>query len=123
MTSPPILGYPDPAMTLNDLISGALVLVFGTLTLSRHFAWARLVTASGALVVTASISALAEAAHPLRFVNALLGIALTFAPFMFDGGSVVADAAGVIVGLLLIALSMPRGRIDNQYGAWSRYLL
>ena len=77
----------------------------------------------GALVVTASISALAEAARPLRFINALLGIALIFAPFMFDGGSLVADAAGVIVGLLLIALSMPRGRIDNRYGAWSRYLL
>ncbi len=77
----------------------------------------------GALVVTISISALAEAARPVRFINVLLGVALIFAPFMFDGGSVAADAAGVVAGALLIALSIPRGRIDNHYGAWSRYLV
>ena len=39
-----------------------------------------------------------------------------FALFKFDGGSLVADAAGMAVGILLIALS-----IDNTYGAWSKY--
>jgi hypothetical protein len=69
------------------------------------------------------VTALAEAARPARFINILLGVALMFAPFMFDGGRLVADAAGVAAGILLIALSIPRGRIDNTYGAWSRYLV
>jgi nucleoside-diphosphate-sugar epimerase len=77
----------------------------------------------GALVVTVSITAMAEAARPARFVNVLLAVALMFAPFMFDGGSRVADLAGVAAGILLVALSIPRGRIDNPYGPWSRYLV
>jgi hypothetical protein len=77
----------------------------------------------GALIVTLSITAMGEAARPARFINILLAIALMFAPFMFDGGSLVADLAGVAAGILLIALSIPRGRIDNSYGAWSRFLV
>lgn len=77
----------------------------------------------GALIVTVSITAMAEAARPARFINILLAVALVFAPFMFDGGSLVADLAGVAAGLLLTTLSIPRGRIDNAYGAWSKYLL
>jgi nucleoside-diphosphate-sugar epimerase len=77
----------------------------------------------GALIVTISIAAMGEAARPARFINILLAIALMFAPFMFDGGSAVADVAGVVAGLLLVALSIPRGRIDNAYGGWSRYLV
>jgi nucleoside-diphosphate-sugar epimerase/uncharacterized membrane protein len=77
----------------------------------------------GALVVTVSITAMAEAARPARFINILLAVALLFAPFMFDGGSLVADLAGVAAGLLLVALSIPCGRIDNPYGGWSRYLV
>jgi hypothetical protein len=77
----------------------------------------------GALVITISISAMAEAARPARFINLLLAIALMFAPWMFDGGSLVADLAGVAAGMLLILLTIPRGRIESRYGAWSRYLV
>jgi len=77
----------------------------------------------GALIVTVSVTAMGEAARSARFINILLAIALMFAPFMFDGGSLVADLAGVAAGILLIALSIPRGRIDNPYGAWSKYLV
>ncbi|MCD6705457.1 MAG: NAD-dependent epimerase/dehydratase family protein [Thiobacillus sp.] len=77
----------------------------------------------GALIVTVSVTALAEAARPARFIDILLAVALMFAPFMFDGGSAVADLAGVAAGILLTLLSIPRGRIHNTYGAWSRYLV
>jgi hypothetical protein len=73
--------------------------------------------------VTVSVTAVGEATRPARFINILLAVALMFAPFMFDGGSLVADAAGIAVGILLIALSIPRGRIDNTYGTWSKYLV
>lgn len=77
----------------------------------------------GALIVTVAVTAMGEAARPARFLNILLAVALMFAPFMFDGGSLVADLAGVAAGILLIALSIPRGRIDNTYGSWSKYLV
>lgn len=77
----------------------------------------------GALVVTVSITALAEIARPVRFLNVLAGCALLATPWMFEGGSAAADWASVATGLALILLSLPRGRISNKYGRWSRYLV
>jgi nucleoside-diphosphate-sugar epimerase/uncharacterized membrane protein len=77
----------------------------------------------GALVITVSVTALAEMARPLRFLNVLFGIALMGAPWMLDGASELADWAGVLAGLALIALSIPRGRISNHYGSWNRFLV
>ncbi len=77
----------------------------------------------GALVITVSITALAESARPARFVNMLLAIPLMAAPWMLEGGSLGADWAGVLAGFLLILSSIPRGKIENHYGNWSRYLV
>jgi uncharacterized membrane protein len=76
----------------------------------------------GAFVVSVSISALGEVGRSLRFINILLGCALIGAPWMLDGGSLLADFAGVAAGTLLILLAVPRGRIHCRYGTWSRYI-
>lgn len=77
----------------------------------------------GALIITVSVTAMGEVVRPARFINILLAIALVFAPFMFDGGSLVADLSGVAAGILLVLLAIPRGRIDSSYGSWNRYLV
>jgi hypothetical protein len=77
----------------------------------------------GALVITVAITALAESARPARFVNMMLAVPLMAAPWMLDGGSLVADWAGVMAGVLLVLASIPRGKIENRYGSWSRYLV
>lgn len=77
----------------------------------------------GALVVSVSISALGEAGRSLRFVNILLGAALMGAPWMFEGGSLTADFAGVLAGALLIVLAGPRGKIRCTYGNWDRFII
>jgi len=75
----------------------------------------------GALVVTFSIMALAEVARPLRFVNAAFGAWLLLAPWVVDGYFGAGVALTSIAGLLLIALSLPRGAIEGHYGSWDRY--
>ncbi len=77
----------------------------------------------GALVITVAVSAMAETMRPLRFLNLMLAVALMFAPWMFDGGSLLADLAGVAASILLILLTLPRGRIVGHYGGWNRYLV
>lgn len=77
----------------------------------------------GALVVSISIAALGEVGRPLRWANLLLGAALIGAPFLLDGGSQLADAAGIAAGALLMVLAVPRGRIAHRYGGWSRYIV
>jgi hypothetical protein len=77
----------------------------------------------GALVVTVSVMAFAEIARPARFLNALTGACLLATPWMFDGGTPLADWGSVSAGLALIALSLPRGRVSGSYGDWNRYLV
>jgi nucleoside-diphosphate-sugar epimerase len=76
----------------------------------------------GSLVITFSIMALAEVARPLRFINAAFGAWLLLAPWLLDGYWGGGTAFTSLAGLLLIALSLPRGAIESHYGAWDRYM-
>jgi nucleoside-diphosphate-sugar epimerase/uncharacterized membrane protein len=77
----------------------------------------------GALVATIAAASLAELGRPLRLINALLGIALVGAPFLFSDVSLALAAADIVLGLALVALSIPRGPIRGSYGPWDRYLI
>ena len=63
----------------------------------------------GALIVTVAVIAMAEVARPLRFVNVVFGLWLVMAPWLLAGAATLAAWAGVMVGLAVIALSLPRG--------------
>ena len=78
----------------------------------------------GLLVVTFSIIALAEVGRATRFINIPFGIWLIAAPWLLDGiASPLAVWNGVICGLLLIALAIPRGKIKDSYAGWDRYIV
>ena len=78
----------------------------------------------GALVVTFSIMAFAEVARAVRFINIPFGAWLIAAPWLLEGaGSTVAVGASIVSGLLLIALSIPRGPVKDSYAGWDRYVL
>jgi hypothetical protein len=75
----------------------------------------------GALIVTVAVMAMAEVGRLLRFINVALGLWLIAAPRVLDGGSGVASAVGVAIGIAVILLSLPRGRRSAQhYGGWDR---
>ncbi|HKP33283.1 MAG TPA: NAD-dependent epimerase/dehydratase family protein [Sphingomicrobium sp.] len=78
----------------------------------------------GALVITVSIVALSEPVRLLRFVNTAFGVWLIAAPFLLDGAGAPATIASVVIGLLLAALSLPRGeRSREHYAGWDRFVL
>lgn len=74
----------------------------------------------GALVVTFSIMAWAEAARPARFVNIGLGAWLLIAPWIIAGYSTIAVATSMLLGAALILLAAPLGPIHSRFGAWDR---
>lgn len=76
----------------------------------------------GSLVVTFSIMALAEVARPLRFANAAFGAWMLAAPWLLEGYWGAGTPVAILAGLLLIALSLPRGAIVSHYGAWDRWV-
>jgi uncharacterized membrane protein len=78
----------------------------------------------GALVVTVAVSALAEVARLLRFVNVAFGAWLIVVPWWLAGASAMAAAVSVAAGVALIAFSLPRGtRSGDHYGSWDRWVL
>ncbi|MCF7982919.1 MAG: NAD-dependent epimerase/dehydratase family protein [Thiohalocapsa sp.] len=81
LTSPPTLGYTDPAMTASDIATGLWIILFATLSLSRQADWARLATAAA-------------------------GIWLTLAPLVFWTPSAAAYLNGTLVGALVFCLAI-----------------
>lgn len=77
----------------------------------------------GALLITVSVCAMAEVARPLRLINLFLGAWLIAAPWLLGGADTVVVLNDVVVGLVAIGLSLPRGqRSTEHYGAWDRYV-
>ncbi len=75
----------------------------------------------GVLVITVSVTALAPVARAGRFLNALMGVVLLFAPLVAAAG-LAALGFSVVVGLALIVLSIPRGPVHSSFGTWDRFI-
>jgi hypothetical protein len=78
---------------------------------------------AGALVVTWSVIAFGEIARPARFVNIPIGLWIALAPWLLSGATEISRWTDLLVGVLVIALSLRRGRIEERFGAWNRYLI
>lgn len=77
----------------------------------------------GALTITVAVMAMAEVARALRFINVLFGVWLLVAPWLLNGASSAAAWGSVLVGVLLILLSLPRGPVNNRYAGWNAYVI
>ncbi len=78
----------------------------------------------GAMILTIAVIAMAEVARPLRLLNIPFGVWLVLAPWWLAGANTVAAGAGVVIGIAIIAASLPRGvRSDEHYGAWDRFIV
>jgi hypothetical protein len=76
----------------------------------------------GALIVTAAIVALADVGRAARFVNVLLGAWVVVSPWLQTGAPSGAVWNDAIVGVLVMGLSLPRGRIGERYGGFDRFI-
>lgn len=81
ITSPHTFGYTSTAMTVSDIITGILVIIFGILSLSYKREWP-------------------------SWIVALLGVWLQFAPLVFWAPNAAAYLNDTIVGVLLITFSI-----------------
>jgi nucleoside-diphosphate-sugar epimerase/uncharacterized membrane protein len=110
--------------TLAASVALGTALMFTRLIFDTHPPMADSDHLTGALIVTVAVCAMAEVGRPLRFINIGFGLWLLAAPWLLAGASTAASVASVLVGLTVIALSLPRGRrSEQQYGAWNRWIL
>lgn len=76
----------------------------------------------GSLVLTVTITALAEVARPARYFNIVLAVILMATPLIVPA-SAVSIASSILCGVLLIGLSLPRGSIRQKWGLLQPYLV
>jgi len=77
----------------------------------------------GALVVTVAIVAFAEVTRAARFINIALALGLIVLPWVFGGATFASGINDLIIGVLIIGLSIPPGKIKNTYGGWNALIV
>ncbi len=79
---------------------------------------------AGCLIIVVAVTAMAEIARPVRFLNVALGAWVVASPFLLEGGTQASTIGDVVVGLAVIGLSLPRGkRSKEHYGGWDRLIV
>jgi len=73
----------------------------------------------GALTITFSIIAMAEVMRTARFANTVLGAFCFILPFLMHAPADVMWKS-IFIGILLVGLSLPKGKITENYGAWQQ---
>lgn len=75
---------------------------------------------TGALIVTWAVIAFGEVVRPVRLLNVPLGLWVAVSPWVLTGATGVSRWSDVFVGLLLMVLSIRRGRVEERFGGWNR---
>ncbi|MEX2543004.1 MAG: vitamin K epoxide reductase family protein [Trueperaceae bacterium] len=78
---------------------------------------------TGALVVTFAVIAMAEATRAVRYVNVPAGAWIVAAPWLLGGSTMGASINGLLVGVAVILLSLPKGAVRDRYAGWQRYIV
>ncbi|GGI90118.1 vitamin K epoxide reductase family protein [Legionella impletisoli] len=126
----------SPRAIVKEMLSGGITLpwnlmlclvigiwlMFTRLTLDASGGMANADHLIGSLVVTVTVTALAESVRVLRLLNLLFALALFVTPFMYDA-NFISMMASFIAGGLLFILSIPKGTIRCSYGRWDKFIV
>lgn len=77
----------------------------------------------GALVTTFAVVGFGEASRAARFINVPLGAWLLVAPWALSGASPYGRWSDLAVGVAVILLSLRRGRVEERFGRWDRFVV
>jgi len=76
----------------------------------------------GAVVATLSFMAIAEVFRAIRFINIALGLWTLVTTLFFLGRTDSHFLYHIIWSLVMILISIPRGKIKERYGSWNSYI-
>ncbi|OFZ53322.1 MAG: vitamin K epoxide reductase [Bdellovibrionales bacterium RIFOXYC1_FULL_54_43] len=115
-----IWGFSVPYSLLFSAVLG-LWLVFAPAVFDVSRPVANFTHAAGLLAVTFSVIAMGEVIRMFRWVNIVLALALIAVP-IWASSPALFTAHHLLAGILLIVLSVPKGRIFEKYGTWQRMI-
>jgi uncharacterized membrane protein len=77
---------------------------------------------AGALVITVSTISMGELIRIGRYLNLPLAIAIAIGPFFYENGSLMLKSTGLITGILILLLAIPKGIIKDNFGPWNKII-
>lgn len=75
------------------------------------------------MIIVVSVISLAEVARPARFLNVPLGLWLMAAPWFLQGATSLSRGNSALMGLAVVLLSLPLGKLRDHYGNFDSSLL
>ncbi len=76
----------------------------------------------GALLIVVSVISMGEVVRRGRYLNILLALIIAITPWFFSSGYTGLAIVDAVVGIILIALAIPRGPKKESYGLWDKYI-
>lgn len=77
----------------------------------------------GALVVTFAFIGFSEAGRGARWLNLLMGTWIVIAPNILSGSNSASWWNDVAIGLAVILLTFRKGRVEERFGGWDRFVV
>ena len=76
----------------------------------------------GSLIVVVAVISMGEVVRVGRYLNGLLGLAVAIMPWIMADGETTLKIIDTAAGVVVAALSLPRGVKKEQYGLWDKYV-
>ena len=76
----------------------------------------------GALIVVIAVICMGEIVRIGRYLNVLVGLAVAAWIWFVPDGNLALNISSTLTGLVVAALSIPRGKITETYGLWDKYV-
>lgn len=73
--------------------------------------------------MTWAVIAFGEIVRPVRLLNVLMGLGVAAGPWLLAGDTEWSRWNDVFVGVAVMVLSIPRGRIQERFGEWNPHLV
>ncbi len=77
---------------------------------------------AGALIFTFSVFAMGETIRTFRFINLLIALLVIISPFVFSLYTTGGFINDIIIGILVITFTIPKGIIKENYGTWNKMI-
>lgn len=135
--SPALMKLPEkPALVIKSSVWG--MSMPWTLVVSTIFGIALMATPSllgvarpastvfhlgGSLVVVVAVIAMGEVIRASRFINIILGLGIAVLPWILSGADAPSRVTGLLLGLAVILLALPKGPVKENYGTWDRFVV
>ena len=72
--------------------------------------------------VTWAVIAFSEIARPARLLNIPVAVWIALAPWLLSGATDLSRWIDLSLGVIVVALAVPRGGIEEEFGGWNRFL-